>query len=1324
MDVLSAYLPMDRRWAWQNNEAIPAVAEGAVLFADVSGFTSLTAVLTAELGPKQGAEEMTRQINRALTAIIGEVHRYRGAVISFSGDAITCWFADDKGERAVTCATQMQVMMQEWRAVMTPTGQRQPLTVKVFVATGTVQRFVVGKPEIQQLDVLAGRPLNLVMIGQEFGESGAVVVTAEVAQHLGGQISVTGWYQAESGERFATVNHMVQRASSQPWPGLPAVSEEIAQQWVLPAVYERLQHHTEAFLAALRTAVIIFCRFEGVAYGEAAVVAEVDQYIRAVQDVVAEYEGELLQVSTGDKGNYFYIVFGSLRAHSDDVLRALRTALMIKELAKPLQFIDGTQMGVSVGQVYAGAYGSPARRTFGVLGNEVNVAARLMGRAENDEILVSPRVVMASENWFEFSPLGSLSLKGLREPLSIFRLEAALASPARVDDEARDGQSAPLVGRAEEKAQLLALLTDLLAGDGGWLFLEGDDGLGKSRLLHSLEVKARTQPLFVVGSRGEQVEQATPYFAWRSILRQLLLPPTADLALLQARVESWVGERPLWLPWLSLLNGILPVNWPETELVAQMTQEVRANNTRLLLLHLIRMFVRNNTLLLLFDDSHWLDSASWALLAQVHTDLPQVGVVMSLRQLERQEEMGRQMVNWQSWPNVKILRLRMLSLAAVKELLAWTWQVDQIDDAVVDFVYRQTEGHPLFCEEMGRTLQASGVVAVVAGRVEVAEGQVLSEVGLPETLQGAMANHLDRLPAQQQLALRVASVVGRAFSYQILYDVYPILAERARLPEILQSLVQQGVLLVEGDVADLAYSFKHILLRDIAYEMMVSRQREQLHEAISNWYERTYNNDLTAFYPLLAYHWQRAGVVVKAAAYWELAGEQALQQSAYQEAIEAFEQLLGLGPLPTAVIAGQPVDDERRARWHWQLAQAYYSLGQYKTSLDYLVKAVNLLGWPLSVGKGALLTGVAREIGRQILHRWLPRLFLDRAGEDEKRLLVLVGQIYQLMSVIAYVGNEQLLSFYVAIRLLNLGERLGVSPLLAEGYGTTSILMALFGNQKQAEKYYQRATKVAAEMGMLTQARVSLLTGVYLIREGYWDRLNKNLPEAIEAFKQLGDTRQWGEAMAMWGGVLGNQGLHSQAVQAYGEIRIPQNSVPLHQIIGAIWGAYHLGLQGLWAEALVLIKAACDELKPEIDAQLHVDSQAVLAWVYMNLGSYNKAWQAAELGRALIVEAGRGGAPFGHKAYGMLAEVYMKLWSLDGDWSAVEVKKNVRQMCRALRSLTPATEEPTLGRCWGEWLWLRGHKWGARRWWRWGLQRAKELSLPYEQKRLERYQEM
>jgi adenylate cyclase len=190
-DNPEAYIPSDRRRALAAGVAMPDRVEGSAIFADISGFTPLTEALANELGPQRGAEELTANLNRVFHAIIAELDRYGGDVIYFSGDAITCWIDGDDGSRATACGLAMQETMARVGEIVTPAGSTVQLAMKVAVAVGKARRFLVGDPDIQLIDVLAGSLIDELAAAEHQAEKGDVVLEHSALRSLRDRVEIS-----------------------------------------------------------------------------------------------------------------------------------------------------------------------------------------------------------------------------------------------------------------------------------------------------------------------------------------------------------------------------------------------------------------------------------------------------------------------------------------------------------------------------------------------------------------------------------------------------------------------------------------------------------------------------------------------------------------------------------------------------------------------------------------------------------------------------------------------------------------------------------------------------------------------------------------------------------------------------------------------------------------------------------------------------------------------------------------------------------------------------------------------------------------------------
>ena len=306
LDNAEAFIPGDRREALARGIEMPDRVHGGALFADISGFTPLTEALANELGPQRGAEELTRHLNRVYHALISELERFGGHVIYFSGDAITCWIDGDDGALATACALAMQATLAKVGEIVIPSGSRIRVAMKAAVAVGAARRFLVGDPEIQRIDVLAGRLVDELASTERRAERGEVVLAPSALESLGTRVQLRELRVDEGTSRkFGVVGElsvaMVGAPTAEPDV---ALSEHIVREWVLPAVYDRLRTGRGEFLAELRPAFPLFLRFGGIDYDDDDdAIAKLDGFVRHVQRILASYDGYLLHLTVGDKGS-------------------------------------------------------------------------------------------------------------------------------------------------------------------------------------------------------------------------------------------------------------------------------------------------------------------------------------------------------------------------------------------------------------------------------------------------------------------------------------------------------------------------------------------------------------------------------------------------------------------------------------------------------------------------------------------------------------------------------------------------------------------------------------------------------------------------------------------------------------------------------------------------------------------------------------------------------------------------------------------------------------------------------------------------------------
>jgi predicted ATPase len=413
---------------------------------------------------------------------------------------------------------------------------------------------------------------------------------------------------------------------------------------------------------------------------------------------------------------------------------------------------------------------------------------------------------------------------------------------------------------------------------------------------------------------GDAIEKHATYHAWQPIFRHLCgLPNSIEAQTVYGHLQDYLARLdPTLAEQTPLLSAVLPFDIPDNEVTKPIQGKARAEKTRALLIGMLARAMQAENgqvmpLLLVIEDAHWLDSASWALLQQVQQEVkPLLLVIVTRPMLDVQSgevDLPAEYRQLAADPHSQFLKLITLPPTDILTLVCQRIGVTTLPEPVVNFIQERAEGHPFFSEELAYALRDAGLIEIAAGQCRLAAGiNDLHGLEFPDTLQGVITSRIDRLTPQQQLTLKVASVIGRVFTLSLLQEIHPIEMDKPVMTMYLNTLERLDLTPLKNPSPELAYIFKHIITQEVAYNLMSFDQRRQLHQAVAEWYERMYPGELPPIYPLLAHHWGKVAVgqqanspvVLKAVDYLHKAGEQAVQRSASIEAISHLTMALDL----------------------------------------------------------------------------------------------------------------------------------------------------------------------------------------------------------------------------------------------------------------------------------------------------------------------------------------------------------------------------------------------------------------------------------------------
>jgi predicted ATPase/class 3 adenylate cyclase len=1049
--------------------------DAVVLFADVAGFTPMSEALTRS--GAYGTEELTRILNGWFDTMVDLVSRYGGSVAEFAGDALTAVFSCDSRtrgateRRAVQCALDMQAEMARFQAIVTRAGTFG-LAMKAGLAAGPLVLTIMGDPVIRLSYVLAGQALDRAATAEHHARRGEVVVDRGLLEDgLGAEV-------LERRGRWPVIGSLRGRVSPVRPAPLDSIDEGTARRlapFFHPAIAERVRSGRRDLVNEHRKVTVAFVGLPDLAADDPRSVAALQSFLAAAVRAIDRYGGHLHQVATGDKGSLLVAFFGAPVSHENDEERAVRCGLEL------LQLPGGPfRAGVTTGSVYCGEVGSDTRREYAVIGDSVNLAARLMQAAKPGQLLIDRPTHDRVHDTTVHDRLKPIIVKGKAGRIDLWTVRAARDRPW--GGPAEPAVSEPLVGREGEAAMIRTLVVHALAGQGQVVCLTGEAGIGKSRLGAEVIRTAEGLGLAVYDGACRSHGTTTSYLVWHSIWRDLLeldasLPigeQETQLADRIARRDGGSGQR------APLLGPVLNLPMPDSELTAPLDPQTRDELLRPLLLECLRDRAASAPLLLVLEDCHWIDPASYALLEFLGRNIADQPTLILV--------IARQTVG-DPWPLASLSQLPHFTELQLAELtsvdaerlvgsrLRQRYGADTV--AASDVVHRITdrgEGNPFYLEELVSYLHARGI--------DPRDPRALVDLALPDGLQRLVMARIDQLGEDEKATIKVASVIGRRFRAGWISEAYRAAGRPDEVALHLERLDELDLTPRRTAAPEPEYQFKHAITQDVAYQSLTFQMREALHERVGLFIERTYPDRLAQYVDVLAHHYGRTRRVDKQRTWFRAAGDAAKVAFNNETAVDYYERLLPLLP------------EDQTGEVLVELGAVWYLTGRWTEAERAYRRAMQVAS---RAGRRDVLAASQRDLGDLFRNtqsyaeavRWL-----TRAAEEFERL----------------------------------GDRQGLSRTLDH------ITFALYqqGAYDKALDAAERHLAMATEAGDLAGVSIALnFTGLVRLNTGQSDAALALLQQALDTASRAGDRRCLLYAAGNLGLAHWRYGDHMQAVACY-----------------------------------------------------------------------------------------------------------------------------------------------------------------------------------------------
>jgi class 3 adenylate cyclase/tetratricopeptide (TPR) repeat protein len=1079
---LRPFLPrLTIRWISEDPDVRVRALEGTVVFVDISGFTKMSERL-ARLG-RVGAEEVTDVVGFVFRQLLGTAYANGGGLIKFGGDALLLFFSGEHhASDGVAAAIGMRRTLSEMGAIDTSAGKVR-LRMSVGVHSGEFHFFLVGERHRELL--LTGPGASAVVAMEGTADAGEIVVSLDTAAQLPPEL-----LSQRKGEGIRLRRHLrpEEAKSYEPDPQHVPPSVDLAECIPVSLRELLLTGHGDP---EHRRVTIGFIHYDGldemVAGLPAAEVADALEALVSAAQAACEAHGVTFLATDVDRdGGKLILVAGAPTASPDDearMLAALRE-LQAAELRIPIR------VGVNTGPVFAGDIGPSYRRTYTVMGDAVNLAARVMGKAEPGQILAAQNVLDACSVTFETVELDPFMVKGKTLPVYASVIGRPLGAKSTADE-----RELPMVGRDFETGILQRAVRAALEGEGSIVEIVGPPGIGKTRMLAAMREVGGEMRL--LSASCDLYGASTPYAALRPLLLQALeLDPDASREAIVSRLMHVVlSEAPELAPWLPLLGVPLDLDMPTNREVDQLGQEFRRTKLNEVVTKLLSSILGGATLIAI-EDTHWMDEASGDLLLQLCREV--TGRPWLIGVTRRNEASG---FAAPAGAATVSLHLDMLAEEKVIELLIAATEDSPLRPHEMSILARRSGGNPLFLQELLSATRTAGTTE-----------------GLPDTVEAMVTAQIDQLASPDRRLLRVASVLGLRFRSALVEQLLdePATAGPAAWRRLDDFVTEDGAGF---------YRFRHALMRDAAYEGLAYRRRRDLHVRAGETIEARRATD-DADIDRLALHFFHGHVRDKAWDYSRRAAAVAESKFAIVDAVEHLERALRAG----AGIA--ELGSSEMAEAYEELGDLQERLGQYSAASQAYRSARRLLSDDdVALARLCFKHSMLEERHGSLPQalRWLSRGLKPLASRDDLAARRERARLTSSYGTVRMTQGRRPEAVAWLQRAIDLAQAVDEREALAHAYFILDLTLVDMGRPNDAV-YSERAMALYAELGRLgPQATIWLNRGYRSWLVGQWQEAVEEYDKARQLRLQLGDAVDAATSTHNIAEVLSDQGRLDEA---------------------------------------------------------------------------------------------------------------------------------------------------------------------------------------------------
>ncbi|MCK4667944.1 tetratricopeptide repeat protein, partial [Candidatus Dependentiae bacterium] len=1109
---------------------------GGVIFIDIIGFTRMTEKLMKS--GKEGAEILSGIINDIFTPIIDIIYSHNGFISTYSGDAFTAIFEDKNSLNTILAAASIKQVFKSFVVRKTRFGTFN-LSGKIGISYGSIDWGIIGDKQ-NRVYFFRGEVIKQAVEAQELCKANQIIFHNNVQNKIS-KSSITF-------QKKTTDFHILKSVK-----GIKRITQKkkvIKVSSKLLNEFFQIDSLPSKITGEFREVVSVFVSFEEIKRFD-----KLERFLKWILNQIQIFGGYFSSIEFAEKGPHMFIVFGAPTSHENDLVRALNfihSIISRKDL--------NIKAGITIGTAFAGFIGSKLRETYTVLGDIVNLSARIMTASDWGEIWVPEIITRKIKDIYEIELIGKKSFKGKKKKTKIFKI----LSPTYTSSDLIYKNE--IVGREDELNKLIKFSKPIFSGKSpGIIYIYGDPGIGKSRLIHEFVIKNKnTCTIFHLKSDEILRKSFNPFTnLFREYFNQV--EETTDkkrkkrfdkefnnliksLTELSDKPYSIINELFRIKSFLGALSGVL---WENT-LFSQLEPKDQFQN----LLYGVKTFFKAQSLLrpviIYLDDLQWLDPDSKTAFKTLSINIEDFPIML-VASSRFNDDGSKPILNLDTNFPVDRIALEALKSSALIKLINQILQ-KPVNTKLLNFIIKKTQSNPFYIEQICLYLKEKNVIRISKGKYILTK----DEIDIPNKINTILISRIDRLSIRLKDIIKSACILGMEFEVNIL-------SEMLKGEKIEPDLIRGENERVWFAFSELKYIFRHSLLKDAIYNMQLKSRLRQLHKLAAESLRKLFNDKPERCIDI-GTHYERAELIKEAKEFLLKAAEYSNNHYKNTEALTIYNKLLTFS-----------LDTELKIDILLLKGEVLYTIGKWKETEDTLNKSLKLsrkINNHFYISKNKILLGslynnqgkyakakkhlfsgleyFKNSPGKDLLdiHQELGLLYYrqrDFEKTDEfyskglrlakkTKLITSIGTFYSGLGLLKWKSGDFKNAISYFKKSLRIGRKLSDKKSESVSYTNIGNIYLERCEYEKAKYYYSLGLKLAEEIGdmSLTSAISSNIGAVFFYQSDHLSAI-QYFEINLEIYKELGDIRMIGKTLGNLGSIYGVLGEYEKALEFYFE---------------------------------------------------------------------------------------------------------------------------------------------------------------------------------------------